>query len=107
MRSQDVLISLGALEVSTGLLGFEGAGTVVEVGSDVRSLKVSDRVFYLDVGCYATEMILLESSCVRLPDTLTFEQGAAIPCVYATAIMALVDKADLGPRQVSQGYREV
>lgn len=32
---------------------------------------------------------------------MTFEQGAGLPCVYATATMALVDKANVRPGQVS------
>lgn len=53
-------------------------------------------------GCFTTEITLSQVLCVKIDDALTFEQGAGLPCVYATAAMALDDKANLKKGQVSQ-----
>lgn len=52
-------------------------------------------------GCFTTEITLSQVLCVKIDDALTFEQGAGLPCVYATAAMALDDKANLKKGQVS------
>jgi NADPH:quinone reductase-like Zn-dependent oxidoreductase len=70
-------------------------------GSGVDKLKVGDRVMYMSSGCFATHITLPQVLCVKIDDSMTFEQGAALPCVYATAAMALADKANLQPGDVS------
>ncbi|KAI9150039.1 LOW QUALITY PROTEIN: Highly reducing polyketide synthase lcsB [Paramyrothecium foliicola] len=95
LNFRDVLIALGVLENSTREIGLEGCGIVTEVGSDVSKLVPGDRVMYMSKGCFTTEIILEQTLCVKLDDSISLEQGAALPCVYATAIMALVDKANL------------
>ncbi|RFU80508.1 polyketide synthase [Trichoderma arundinaceum] len=80
LNFRDVLIALGVLDNSTREIGLEGCGTVTATGPGVDKLKVGDRVL-----------------CVKIDDSMTFEQGAALPCVYATATMALADKANLQP----------
>jgi hypothetical protein len=95
-----VLIALGVLDNSLREIGLEGCGVVTAIGSGVEDLAVGDRVIYMSSGCFATEIILPSVLCVKIDDSLTFEQGAALPCVYATATMALTDKANLQKGQV-------
>lgn len=61
-------------------LGFEGAGIVKEVGSDVKSIKIGDRVAYphSPIGAYANYHTLEADRCVILPDEISFAQGAAM-----------------------------
>lgn len=61
-------------------LGFEGAGVVDAVGSDVKHLKVGDRVAYGQgpLGAYATARTMPSTQVVRLPDDISFEVGAAM-----------------------------
>ncbi|GJN68105.1 type I Iterative Polyketide synthase (PKS) [Purpureocillium lilacinum] len=99
LNFRDVLIALGVLDNSTREIGLEGSGVVTEVGPGVEKLQVGDRVMYMSSGCFTTHITLSQTLCVKLDDGLTFEQGAALPCVYATAAMALVDKANLQPGQ--------
>ncbi len=80
---------------------------VTEVGPGVEKLQVGDRVMYMSSGCFTTHITLSQTLCVKLDDGLTFEQGAALPCVYATAAMALVDKANLQPGQVRRALIRV
>lgn len=70
------------------------------VGPGVSRVSVGDRVMYLGSGCFKTMHTMNAALCVKMDDTMTFEQGAALPCVYATALMALVDKANLQQGQV-------
>ncbi|UNI16448.1 Type I Iterative PKS [Purpureocillium takamizusanense] len=99
LNFRDVLIALGILDNSTREIGLEGSGMVTEVGPGVDKLRPGDRVIYMSSGCFTTHITLSQTLCVKLDDGLTFEQGAALPCVYATAAMALVDKANLQPGQ--------
>lgn len=61
-------------------LGFEGAGIVEAVGSEVTHLKVGDRVAYGQgpLGAYAEAHCLPADRVVVLPDAISFEQGAAM-----------------------------
>lgn len=61
-------------------LGMEGAGTVEAVGPDVTMLKPGDRVAYASgpVGSYAEVRLMPADRVVKLPDAISFEQGAAM-----------------------------
>ena len=61
-------------------LGMEGAGIVEAVGEGVTHLKPGDRAAYAcqPVGAYATARVMPARSVVRLPEFLSFEQGAAM-----------------------------
>jgi NADPH2:quinone reductase len=61
-------------------LGTEGAGEVLAVGAGVSGLAVGDRVAYVSgpLGAYATHYRLPAANAVRLPDAISFEQGACI-----------------------------
>jgi NADPH2:quinone reductase len=58
--------------------GMEGSGVVDALGSDVSEVKKGDRVAYaMHAGSYAQYAVVPAASLVRIPDKLTFEQGAA------------------------------
>ncbi|MBF8292450.1 MAG: NADPH:quinone reductase [Steroidobacteraceae bacterium] len=61
-------------------LGGEAAGVVVETGSRVTAFKTGDRVAYVDssLGAYADERVIDASSAVRLPDSISEQQAAAM-----------------------------
>ena len=59
-------------------LGQEGAGTVLEVGSDVRDVAPGDRVAWASVlGSYAEKAVVPANRLVRLPDGVSTRDGAA------------------------------
>lgn len=66
-------------------LGREGAGDIVEVGSNVKGFKVGDRVVYLGGATYADYTNVPESSVEKLSDEVTYEQGASIGIQALTA----------------------
>ncbi len=61
-------------------LGTEGAGVVEAVGSDVTRFKAGDRVAYGTgpLGSYGDLHTLPEAHLVKLPESISYEQAAAI-----------------------------
>ena len=58
--------------------GQEAAGTVTEVGSDVKAVKPGDRVAYSNVlGSYAEYAAVPAEKLVRIPDGISEQQAAA------------------------------
>ena len=58
--------------------GQEASGTVTEVGNDVKSVKVGDRVAYSNVmGSYAEFAAVPADRLVHVPDKITDQQAAA------------------------------
>ncbi len=76
--------------------GFDCAGIIKAIGTEVKSFKVGDRVYTAGTlsGSYAQAALCFESQVHPLPNRVTFEQGAAVGMPYATAYRALFDKAN-------------
>lgn len=83
------------------VLGCDGAGEVVEVGSAATKFKIGDNVWFCNGGLggeqgnYAEFTVLDERWAAPMPQTLNFEQAAAGPLVLITAWGALYDRARL------------
>jgi len=73
------------------VVGYEAAGTVLELGEGVNGLVPGQRVVAgTKFGGYASQVVVPANDIVPLPESLTFEQGAAIPVNYVTAWAALI-----------------
>jgi NADPH:quinone reductase-like Zn-dependent oxidoreductase len=73
------------------VVGYEVAGTVLEVGDGVEGVTPGERVLAgTQFGGYASQVVVPASDVVALPDRLSFEQGAAVPVNYATAWAGLI-----------------
>jgi NADPH2:quinone reductase len=61
-------------------LGLEGAGTITEVGSNIKNLKVGDKVAYAGVplGSYSTHRNFPASKLVKIPDGVDLEVAATL-----------------------------
>jgi NADPH:quinone reductase-like Zn-dependent oxidoreductase len=80
------------------VVGYEVAGTVLELGDGVEGLTHGQRVFAgTQFGGYASQVAVPASDVVALPDELSFEQGAAIPVNYGTAWAGLIGYGNLQP----------
>jgi NADPH:quinone reductase-like Zn-dependent oxidoreductase len=80
------------------VVGYEVAGTILEVGEGVEGLAPGQRVMAgTRFGGYASQVVVPADAVVPLADRLTFEQGAAIPVNYATAWAALIGYGSLQP----------
>lgn len=59
-------------------LGQEGAGVVESIGAQVQDIKVGERVAFTGaLGAYAEYHTVQSDKLVKLPDAISFEQGAA------------------------------
>lgn len=85
------------------ILGNDFAGTVVRVGSRVRSFKPGDEVYARcnaeRIGAFAEFVAVKEGALARKPANLDMAQAAAIPLVALTAWQAFVEMAKLRPGQ--------
>jgi NADPH:quinone reductase-like Zn-dependent oxidoreductase len=122
LNFRDLAIALGTyrMPVLEKLIPLsDGAGEVIEVGPDVTRVKPGDRV----AGCFfqgwvagpisaervrralggsvqgllAQYAVLDDDGVVRLPDHLSFEEGACLPCAAVTAWQALAVHGPLKP----------
>ncbi len=61
-------------------LGMEAAGVIEAVGSEVSLVSVGDSVAYAGKppGAYAEKRVMPENYLVKLPESISFEQGAAM-----------------------------
>lgn len=68
-------------------IGVEGAGVIEAVGADVTHLTVGDRVAYASnlTGSYSEVRVMSAHFVCRLPDTISFETGAAMMLKGLTA----------------------
>jgi NADPH:quinone reductase-like Zn-dependent oxidoreductase len=73
------------------VVGYEVAGTILELGDGVEGLTPGQRVLAgTQFGGYASQVVVPASDVMSLPDELSFEQGAAIPVNYGTAWAGLI-----------------
>ena len=91
----DLLQRMGAYpappDAPRDIPGLELAGEVDAVGEGVTAVKVGDRVFGLaGGGTYAEQVVVHARTLVRMPEGLTFTEGAAIPEAFVTAYDAMV-----------------
>ncbi|MFC8827298.1 SDR family NAD(P)-dependent oxidoreductase [Streptomyces sp. NPDC057137] len=94
MNFRDVLNALGM--VPTPALGLEFAGVVEETGPAVTHLRPGDRAMGLALGAFGTEVRGDGHLMTKLPDAMTFEEGATIPLAFLTAYYALTELGGLG-----------
>ncbi|RKR04545.1 putative PIG3 family NAD(P)H quinone oxidoreductase [Kushneria sinocarnis] len=78
------------------ILGLEVSGIVQEVGPQVERFRVGDRVCALLAGGgYAEQVVVSENQVLRIPESLSLQQAAALPEVFATAWLNLFMEARL------------
>ncbi len=71
--------------------GYEASGEVIGLGEGVDSLKEGDRVLAMTgFGGYAEKVCLSSERAIRIPDSVSFDQAAAIPVTYGTSYHMLV-----------------
>jgi NADPH:quinone reductase-like Zn-dependent oxidoreductase len=121
LNFRDLLIAKGLYPVSvttTHLVPVsDGSGEVVEVGSGVTRCKPGDRIVtsffqgWIDgplsypmmgtslgggiEGVFAEYVSLSQDGIVRIPDSLSYEEAATLPCAAVTAWNALIETGHL------------
>lgn len=95
LNFRDIMVTLGQLNIDSNDIGLECSGIVAEVGSDVTSFAVGDRVCAVADGSFATFTCCAISKAAKIPDNMPFNVAASIPIVYTTAYYCLYDIAHL------------
>ncbi|GJC80768.1 highly reducing polyketide synthase azaB [Colletotrichum liriopes] len=92
LNFRDVLVALGQLDET--IMGYECSGVVTRLGPDARKdsgLKVGDRVCAILRGNWSTRVLINWPCAIRIPDSMSFEEAATVPMVFATAYHGLYD----------------
>jgi NADPH:quinone reductase-like Zn-dependent oxidoreductase len=124
LNYRDLMVVKGSynpkLKQPTGVVPLsDGAGEIVDLGEGVTRFKKGDRVngIFMQTwlagecdqakvksalggaidGVLATYRIFQENGLVKLPDHLSFEEGATLPCAAVTAWHALFHHSALKP----------
>ncbi|KAJ5675621.1 polyketide synthase [Penicillium macrosclerotiorum] len=95
LNFKDVLCAMGIVEASENGFGLEAGGIVRRIGPHVKDLKVGDRVMLIAHCAFATEIVVSENLCEKIPDGLGFEDAATMPCVFATSIYSIFNIGNL------------
>ncbi len=95
----DLLQRMGAYPAPPGspkdIPGLEYSGEIDALGEGVTDFSLGDRVFGIaGGGAYAEKIVLPARTVARMPDALSFEDGAAVPEAFLTAYDAF-DQARL------------
>jgi zinc-binding alcohol dehydrogenase family protein len=88
------------------ILGWDAAGIVASVGSEVTLFKAGDEVFYMGAversGSYAEFQLVDERLVGRRPLSVGFEEAAALPLTALTAWEMLFERMKI-PEGASEG----
>jgi NADPH:quinone reductase-like Zn-dependent oxidoreductase len=102
LRGTPILLRLagfGLLKPKRQIFGADLAGTVEAVGNNVTQFKVGDKVFGSSIGSFAEYACVSASKLALKPETISFEQAAALPVAGLTALQALRDHGQIQPGQ--------
>ena len=92
---RDVLLALDV--VAPDDMGFEGAGTVLEVGDSVSGLAPGDPVLGLFPRAFGPVAVADRRKVARKPPEWSYPEAASMPVVFLTAYLCLVEVANLRP----------
>ena len=75
------------------------AGTVIEIGSEVKDLKVGNRVCGTAPGAFADLVVARAKRVAVLPDSVGFDEASTIPVSASTALQAVRKHGQVGAGQ--------
>ncbi|KAI1747185.1 reducing type I polyketide synthase [Xylaria castorea] len=87
---KDVASAIGLVPENEHLLGGEGSGIITRTGTKVDSFYKGQRVAFFKRGSFGNRVQASYKVVHAIPETMTFEEAATIPCVFATSIYALI-----------------
>jgi NADPH:quinone reductase-like Zn-dependent oxidoreductase/ubiquinone/menaquinone biosynthesis C-methylase UbiE len=89
----DMVVAVGQIwDVN---LGIECSGVVTRLGKDVSDYAVGDRVLTVANGWYKTYIRNSKESFQKLPESMSFEEGASMMISYGTAAYSIYNAARL------------
>ena len=86
------------------ILGLDGSGTVVAVGSSVDRLALGDRVYSYSFenpkgGFYAEYVVVPAGKAAHIPETLDVTRAGAVPAIGLTALQGVDDTLHIAPHE--------
>ncbi|CAA9966684.1 Beta-ketoacyl synthase [Pyrenophora teres f. maculata] len=91
LNFRDVLVGMQIIPGRNPTFGYEAAGVVSRVGPKVTRLAVGDRVVGLGSNLLSTVTTSPETYYEKLPEHVSFIEGASSALVFVTAIYGLRD----------------
>jgi NADPH:quinone reductase-like Zn-dependent oxidoreductase len=80
------------------VIGYEVSGTIDQVGDGVTGYRVGDRVMGMPrFGGYTDTLAIATEQVFRIPESMSFEEAAALPVVYLTAYNMMLFTGTLRP----------
>ena len=87
LNFSDVLLGIGIMP--EGYFGDEMCGRVLEVGSDVTSVSVGDRVVALGFSTFASDAVVTAEMVVPAPEGIPTTALASMPTVFVTSELSI------------------
>ncbi|MGW6218231.1 MDR/SDR family oxidoreductase, partial [Streptomyces sp. NPDC055109] len=97
LNFKDALIGTGVVTNAGTMIGYEGAGVVVEVGPGVDGLAVGDRVMGLLPTGIGPVAVADQRLLSLIPQGWSFSQAAGVPVAFLTALYGLRELGDVQP----------
>ncbi|KAK6178340.1 hypothetical protein SNE40_013139 [Patella caerulea] len=95
----DLMVRQGVIEnppKTPVIMGFECSGVIEALGENTTGLKVGDRVIgFSDYKCWAELVAIPAKYVYKMPDNMSFHEGASMPMNFVTAYVLLFDIANL------------
>ncbi|KAI2613390.1 putative polyketide synthase [Hypoxylon sp. NC1633] len=97
LNFKDLANAMGFVAANDHRFGLECTGYVTQLGKDVPGLHLGDRVLLVrrDGGCFANRVRTRYHGVHRLPDWISFKDGATLGICVHTAIYSLINLANV------------
>ena len=97
MNFKDLANAMGFVPANEHQFGLECTGIVTEIGKDVSTVKLGDKVLMVgrDRGCFANRVRNRWLAVYTLPDWISFEEGTTLGIAVHTAVYGLVTLANV------------
>ncbi|OQE36960.1 hypothetical protein PENCOP_c011G07769 [Penicillium coprophilum] len=90
LNFKDMMVAMGFFGNKEDL-GLEGSGIVLQVGADVTDFAVGDRVMLMHSGVLASNVVVPQESCIKLPTGLSMADAATMLTAYVTVLYSLLE----------------
>jgi NADPH:quinone reductase-like Zn-dependent oxidoreductase len=85
------------------IIGYDGAGTILEVGPECKFFKPGDDISYVGAptrqGSYSEYQLVGEFQCTLKPKSLDFVQAASFGLTFGTAYQSLHHRLEIKPNE--------
>jgi hypothetical protein len=100
---QDMMVAMGFFGTKEDI-GLEGSGTVLQVGPDVTEICIGDRVVLMHSGVLASNVVVPQEACLKLPEGLSMLDAATMLTAYVTVLYSLLEIGALRRGQASYSF---